>query len=130
LSDLEPFDIVRTEVSGRPTLLVYGEIDVMSAPKLHEALSLVIREEPRILQVDLANVTFIDSTGLSALVVAHRQLEEAGGELRLVSVPPKVHRVFELVGLDGRFKLNRADGEHPKSGAPLTTARSKGPART
>jgi anti-anti-sigma factor len=106
VSELEPFDIVRTEVSGRPTLLVYGEIDVMTAPKLHEALNLVLREQPSILQIDLANVTFIDSTGLSALVVAHRQLEEAGGELRLVSVPPKVYRVFELVGLDSRFKLS------------------------
>ncbi len=106
MSDLEGFDIVRTEVNGRPTLLVYGEIDVMTAPRLHEALNLVIREGPPILQVDLANVTFIDSTGLSALVVAHRQLDELGGELRLVSVPPKVARVFELVGLDARFKLS------------------------
>ena len=105
MSETDGFDIVRTEVNGRPTLFVYGEIDVMTAPRLHEALNLIIREEPPILQVDLANVGFIDSTGLSALVVGHRQLEEAGGELRLVSVPPNVARVFELVGLDARFKL-------------------------
>jgi anti-sigma B factor antagonist len=56
--------------------------------------------------VDLANVSFIDSSGLSALVVAHRHLESAGGELRLVSVPTTVANVLAISGLDERFGID------------------------
>lgn len=99
------FDIARMEYGGHPVVFVYGEIDVLTAPRLHETLHEVIAESPGSLLVDLANVTFIDSTGLGALVVAHRHLEERGGRLRLVSVPPAVAQVLEVTGLMNRFEV-------------------------
>lgn len=99
------FDLARMEYGGHPVVFVYGEIDVLTAPRLHETLQEVIAESPRSLLVDLANVTFIDSTGLGALVVAHRHLEERGGRLRLVSVPPPVAQVLEVTGLLDRFEV-------------------------
>jgi anti-sigma B factor antagonist len=98
-------DLARMEYGGHPVVFVYGEIDVMTAPRLHETLAEVIAESPSSLLVDLANVTFIDSTGLGALVVAHRHLEERGGRLRLVSVPPAVAQVLEVTGLTSRFEV-------------------------
>ena len=99
------FDLARMEYGGHPVVFVYGEIDVLTAPRLHETLQEVVAESPRTLLVDLANVTFIDSTGLGALVVAHRHLEERGGKLRLVSVPPPVAQVLEVTGLNSRFEV-------------------------
>ena len=94
------------EYGGHPVVFVYGEIDVMTAPRLHETLAEVIAESPTSLLVDLANVTFIDSTGLGALVVAHRHLEERGGHLRLVSVPPTVAKILAVTGLTSRFDVD------------------------
>ncbi len=117
------FDLARMEYGGHPVVFVYGEIDVLTAPRLHETLQEVVAESPRTLLVDLANVTFIDSTGLGALVVAHRHLEERGGKLRLVSVPPPVAQVLEVTGLNSRFEVYAdmdAAGEvrpEPPSGA-------------
>lgn len=99
------FDLARMEYGGHPVVFVYGEIDVLTAPRLHETLQEVIAESPSSLLVDLANVTFIDSTGLGALVVAHRHLEERGGKLRLVSVPPPVAQILEVTGLTNRFEV-------------------------
>lgn len=98
------FDLARMEYGGHPVVFVYGEIDVLTAPRLHETLQEVIAESPSTLLIDMANVTFIDSTGLGTLVVAHRHLEERGGKLRLVSVPPAVSQVLDVTGLTGRFE--------------------------
>jgi len=103
-----PFELVLMEVGDHPVLFVYGEVDVLTAPLLHEALSTMMADGETSVFVDLANVTFIDSTGLTALVVAHRHLDEAGGELRLVSVPPTIANLFALVGLDERFGIDAA----------------------
>ncbi|HVB05541.1 MAG TPA: STAS domain-containing protein [Acidimicrobiales bacterium] len=99
------FDLVRVDVSGHPVLLVYGELDVMTTPRLHEALEQVVAEEPSNVLIDLANVTFLDSTALGALVVAHRHMQDRGGELRLVAVPPAVAKVFDMTGLTERFHI-------------------------
>jgi anti-anti-sigma factor len=117
MPETTPFDLIRIDVGGHPTLVVYGEVDVLTSPRLHEALEEVIAEGPSLLLLDLANVTFIDSTGLSALVVAHRHLGGAGGELRLVSVPKAVAQLFAVAGLDARFKIYPSV-EHATEGAP------------
>jgi anti-sigma B factor antagonist len=51
------------------------------------------------LQVDLAKVTFIDSTGLNAIVRTAALLVSHGRRLRLCAVPPTVLRLLELTGL-------------------------------
>jgi anti-sigma B factor antagonist len=100
-----PFDLVRMDVEGHPVLVVYGELDVLTSPRLHEAISLVVSEKPAVFLIDMANVTFIDSSALGTLVSAHRHMAEGGGELRLVAVSPTSARVFEVAGLSERFQL-------------------------
>jgi anti-sigma B factor antagonist len=104
-SSVTPFDLVRMDVEGHPVIVVYGELDVLNSPKLHEAISDAISEKPSAILVDMANVTFIDSSGLGALVVAHRHLAEAGGELRLVAVTDSSAKIFEMTGLSERFQI-------------------------
>lgn len=113
------FDLARMEYGGHPVVFVYGEIDVLTAPRLHETLQEVIAESPSTLLLDMANVTFIDSTGLGTLVVAHRHLEARGGKLRLVSVPPAVAQVLDVTGLTNRFEAYPdMDAASGRSGTP------------
>ncbi|MGW4566937.1 STAS domain-containing protein [Streptomyces sp. NPDC004561] len=56
-------------------------------------------DPPRVV-VDMRQVTFMDSSGINVLLTAHRDLTEAGGRLRLASVPDSVMRTLEIVGVD------------------------------
>ncbi len=49
--------------------------------------------------LDLERTTFIDSSGIGWLLICHKHLREAGGELIIYSVPPLIEQVLELVKL-------------------------------
>lgn len=81
-----------------------GELDAFVAPELRERLRLAIEAASGgELVVDLAHVTFLDSTILGALVGALRRMRETGGDLRLVYPQHPADRIFELTGLDALF---------------------------
>lgn len=81
-----------------------GEIDMASVATLRSALTRAERSGRPEVVVDLGGVHFIDSTGLQALLSAHRRMTESG-TCRLVLLPgrPAVQRVFEVCGLESVF---------------------------
>ncbi|OJF12211.1 hypothetical protein BG844_21900 [Couchioplanes caeruleus subsp. caeruleus] len=86
------------ETSERARLRCAGEIDQSSAPRFAAALDATMPGRRRV-EVDLSGVTFMDSSGVNALVQHHRE----GCELVVVDVPPNIRRVLEITGLDGIF---------------------------
>src|SRR4051794_32243135 len=62
----------------RAVLRVAGEVDLLTAPQLGEALAAALAPG-RVVVADLAGVTFMDSTGLRTLLEAHRGATDAGG---------------------------------------------------
>jgi anti-sigma B factor antagonist len=93
------FEIVAGGEPHAPVLEVRGEIDVASAAQLTSAISDVIdRGVPR-LRVDLSGVTFIDSSGMSALVRADLKSKALGTQLSLVGATGNARRSIELCGL-------------------------------
>lgn len=99
-------------VAGVPVLHLAGEVDLAAAPAVRERLTALARQlgrpsadgAARVVVIDLAGVTFIDSTGLSMLVAAHSRFDESSDELRVAAVPNRVRRVLELTGLDGLLR--------------------------
>ncbi|MDT4979290.1 MAG: hypothetical protein QOG07_1169 [Pseudonocardiales bacterium] len=89
---------------GRCELIVTGEIDVCSADDV-AALGMLNLTETRVteLVVDLAGVTFIDSTGLGALVRIRNIALEFNKELTFRDPSPRVQKLFKLTGLDSVF---------------------------
>ncbi len=85
------------------TLVLSGELDIASAPSLEQALEDVGASIPRRLVIDLTEVTFMDSTGLRALLLARQRTQAAQQELVLRPGPRQVQRVFELSGTIERF---------------------------
>jgi anti-anti-sigma factor len=83
------FAMERSGVAGAACVAVAGEVDVEAAPRLRDALVEAVADGEQVV-VDLSSVTFMDSAGLSALVVAHRVAEARGVRLRLRGVPPRV----------------------------------------
>jgi anti-sigma B factor antagonist len=76
-----------------------GEVDVASAPNLNDAVGSVTGPGARLI-LDLTGVSFMDSTGLSALIRTFKMLREAGGELRIVAAGTRVTKLFEVTKLD------------------------------
>ena len=99
---------VRLEISAsdapETTLLVLvGELDIASAPALERALENLAPSLPHRLVIDLTEVSFMDSTGLRALLLAHQRTQASRQELVLRPGPRQVQRVFELSGTIERF---------------------------
>ena len=92
------------EENGTRTVVLSGEIDLVSASALWEALEPVLEGAKRVV-VDLSSVRFIDSTGLSVLVRAHRRLSHNGGVLVVRSPSEMAWRVLRITGLDSIFGL-------------------------
>lgn len=82
-----------------------GELDMLTAPDFRTCLDAAIEATSGDVVVDLAGVDFIDSSGLTELVAAHRSLRDRGRQLHLDSVAPRVTRVLQISGLDGHFSV-------------------------
>ncbi len=88
---------------------VSGEIDMASADEFRDRL-LECLQRSESLEVDLGGVTFIDSSGLAALVRLRTEAEILGKDVALVSVSSATARLLELTGLQTLF-----DVELPRS---------------
>lgn len=86
-------------------LRVSGEIDIQTSPILDEGLRRAQGDGASSIVVDLSDVTFLDSTGLSVLVTALKRGQSAGGGLRLASPRLNVQRVLEITGLAEVFEV-------------------------
>jgi anti-anti-sigma factor len=81
---------------------VIGEVDLATAAALRERLLAVLHgPAPAVLDVDLAGVTFLDCTGVSALVAVRNAAVYAGRHVRVAHPQPIVRRVLDLTGLLG-----------------------------
>jgi anti-anti-sigma factor len=92
---------VRSE-RDRAIATVAGEIDISTVTRLRERL-FELATSGRHLVIDLDQVTFIDSAGLSALVGTANQAAAHGTSVHVVCARPKIRKVFRLTGLDRRL---------------------------
>jgi anti-sigma B factor antagonist len=99
-----PFRLTTSDIGATMRLVtVSGELDLYTAPELRRALE--ERAELRQVAVDLADVTFIDSTALALLASAAKRLRARGGELQLVCDKAAILRVLEVTGLNRVFRV-------------------------
>ena len=84
-------------------LRLFGELDLASSPVLEEELEKVSGHQ--LIVIDLRELEFIDSTGLSVLVKAHQRAKDQGRELGLVKGEGQVQRLLGLTGLADRLKI-------------------------
>jgi len=95
---------VKTDGS-RSVLALRGELDLASAPALDEELERVEAAGAKQVIIDLRDLEFMDSTGLSVLVRAHQRAEKAGMRFGLVKGPPQVQRLLVLTGVAERISV-------------------------
>ena len=102
----------RYEIKSRDRLLcVYltGEIDHHGAVFLREELdTLILRERPARLVLQLARIEFMDSAGLGLLMGRYRLMEELGGTMVIAEPNERVMKILRLCGMERFFEISKS----------------------
>ncbi|MGC7094769.1 STAS domain-containing protein [Amycolatopsis lurida] len=110
-SDEGPPLTVRTERLGATVLVVVGgEIDLLTAPRVREAGAEALAERPARLVLDLTGVVFLASAGLEAMISLHEAAGDAA-ELRVVAGGTATLRPLEITGLTDVLDVYRTREE-------------------
>jgi anti-sigma B factor antagonist len=86
-------------------LRLEGEIDFHLSPEVAASLRAIVANEPARVIVDLAKVTYVDSSGLAALIDGMQNTRQYGGEFSLVAMGENLRPIFELACLDHVFAI-------------------------
>lgn len=98
--------VPKSAMDARPKIIpLEGEIDLHVSPRIAATLSAAVKEKPRNLVVDLAKVSYIDSSGLAALIEAMQSVEKYGGKFALAGLQEMVKPIFEIARLDQVFRI-------------------------
>jgi anti-sigma B factor antagonist len=93
--------------NGTATVLKVRErkLDATLSPELKGEFLVLCKPGLKELTIDLSDVEFCDSSGLSALLIAERKMREHGGGVKLVGVHKKVVSLLKISHLDRAFKI-------------------------
>ncbi|MEV5783123.1 MULTISPECIES: STAS domain-containing protein [Streptomyces] len=89
-----------TTAEGIAVLALRGEIDFTTGTEVQRALLGPDGEAAARTVVELSQVTFMDSSGINALIGAHHAATAQQGWVRLAAPSPSILRVLQIVGLD------------------------------
>jgi anti-anti-sigma factor len=106
-----PGELVTIEVEfagAAATVVISGDLDLVTKPLLADCLSLAVRQKPRRLVLDMAGTSFMDC-GCARLVAGTGRFLPASGQLVIRHPSRAVRRVFELTGLDIMCDIDREE---------------------
>lgn len=100
----------RLEAGETPGVFVFGgEIDFSVTPKVRERLLELLEGSKGDVVLDLADLAYIDSSGLALLIELRKQMQEKGRTVRIRSISPQVGKLLHLTQLGEMFGLPDQD---------------------
>lgn len=90
-----PVDVLRLD----------GALDAYSFPRLEHAFELLREKNRSRIVLDCANLDYINSASLGALISVARRVREQGGDLKLSALTPKIFSIVELLGFDKMLQI-------------------------
>ena len=100
-----PFTVERQLSDGTARILVRGELDMETGPRLEAELRHAEAERPAVLVLDLREVSFFDSTGLQLVLDADVRAREEGRRFVVLPGEGEPLRVLELAEVADRLQL-------------------------
>lgn len=95
-------NIESTRKGEQGIVTVSGEVDVSNADALKEAIAQLLEDSGiSAIKVEMADVPYIDSTGIGVLVGASHRAQDAKKDFSATGVQPNVARIFGMLGVDG-----------------------------
>ena len=120
-------ETMRIETSLRqrddiPVLDVVGEIDIYTTPQFKEAVSAVIDQNNRSIVINMAQVTYMDSSGFGTLLSATKRLRPSDGALYLAACNDSIQRMLQIT------RLNTIVGVYATEDEAVAAAKAASPA--
>lgn len=99
-----------------------GILDGTQASKFRQEISELVQAQTEVIIIDFKNVTFMDSSGLGALVLSLKAVRAAGAKMLICSINEQIKMLFELTSVDQVFEIfpSLEDLKEKKLGRDLT----------
>lgn len=95
----------RTDNDDQVTLHIGGNLDAMTAPELLPTIDSLVDEKPAKVEIDLAALDLIDSSGVAAIVALYKRVRGAGGRVTVTGARDQPLAIFKLLRMDRVFAL-------------------------
>ena len=105
-ADAGDLQVIVSSVDSQYEVRLLGELDMSTAAQLRDELGRLASDGVGVVTLDLSDLAFIDSTGLSVLITALKHLRQQGGDLALRSPTPGTRKVLEITGLTEVFSIS------------------------
>lgn len=108
-----PFEVDRKNLdSGIVLIVLSGSLTMGNQLQKFEwdVLELMKNNQKRIV-MDMSEVSYLDSSAIGVLVGCHGKVRDAGGELRISGVAPRVKMILQMTGLDQLLLLHSTRDE-------------------
>lgn len=106
---------IDTEWDGEQVrVLTAGELDLATSPQLEQEMDTILARGARQVTIDMAKITFVDSSGLRVLIGLHERSTEDGWELALTFPSEQARTVFRISGAEAHLPF--VDGLRDVSG--------------
>src|SRR3712207_7325838 len=90
---------------GMALVNIEGRVDAAAAPSFKQQLTEAIAQGNVRLALHIAHVSFMDSTGLGALVSALKAARRANGDIGIIAPSPQVQKLLKLTAMDRVFRV-------------------------
>ncbi|MFH1621830.1 MAG: STAS domain-containing protein [Candidatus Omnitrophota bacterium] len=85
--------------------ILEGEININTSPELRKTFNDIVNNNHKKVLVDLAGVSYIDSSGLATLIEIMQRLKKVNGKIRFSDMSEKVRNIFEITKLIKLFEI-------------------------
>lgn len=99
------FAVQRSEQGEVVVLALEGYLDAHTAPQFEKAIQDEHLAGRNKIAVDCSGLTYISSAGLGVFMSFIEEIREAGGDIKLAGIVPKVYQVFEVLGFPALFDI-------------------------
>lgn len=99
-------NIAITENDNTTVVNLSGEIDIYTAPKLKEALIPLTKTKGHLLEINLNDVGYMDSTGLGVFISVLKSTREHDSHFKLKNLQDRVARLFSITGLNEIMEID------------------------
>jgi anti-sigma B factor antagonist len=97
----------RTDKGNTTLIKIEGALDALSTPEIRPTIEAVIEEKRPRVEVDLAALRLIDSSGVGALISLYKRLRANGGDLVIKGLKDQPLAIFKLLRLERIFAPGR-----------------------
>jgi len=98
--------------SGAAVVALSGRLSVgLEVERLDAAVSQLVKQEQKRLILDLSALNYCDSAGIGMMVACLAKVKQAGGEMRVAGVNPRVRRILKMTGVDSLIPVFPSVGE-------------------